>query len=79
MKSKSNPTPGSTLKKDFLTPMDISVESLAMFTKIPEKVLENIVEGDGVISKKVAAKLSKFFGNSQGFWLDLQDNYDEKA
>lgn len=78
----SNIHPGEILNEEFLIPMNISRECLSKETKIPASVISEIILGNKSISADIAIRLSRFFGTSAEFWLNLQMHYDleeEKA
>ncbi len=68
--------PGEILLEDFLKPMNISAYRLAKETHIDPKRISDIIHGKRSISADTALRLSKFFGNSAEFWLNLQNHYD---
>lgn len=72
----SNIHPGEVLKEKFLLPMNLSVHLLSHKTDIPEAQIAKIIQGQSSISTEVAIRLSKFFGTTSEFWLNLQNLYD---
>jgi len=72
----SNIHPGEVLKDEFLLPMNLSVHLLSNKTDIPEAQIAKIIKGQSSISTEVAKRLSKFFGTTSEFWLNLQNLYD---
>ena len=75
-KRLSNIHPGEILEKDFLVPMDITPYRLAKETNIDQKRISDIIKGRRRITTDTALRLSKFFGNSARFWLNIQSHYD---
>ncbi|MBW4506531.1 MAG: HigA family addiction module antidote protein [Scytonematopsis contorta HA4267-MV1] len=74
---KRPPThPGEILFKDFLEPMEISQTELAQAIHVPFQRINELVNGKRGITPSTALRLSKFFGNSSQFWLNLQQNLD---
>ena len=76
MKKGKNNHPGQILLKEFLSPSGISGYKLAADVKIPQTRVSEIIRGNRRITADTALRLSKYFGNSPVFWLNLQDNYD---
>ncbi len=72
--------PGEILSEDFLKPMKISPYKLSKEIKINQTRISEIIKGKRGITVDTALRLSKFFGNSVEFWLNLQSHYEiEKA
>jgi addiction module HigA family antidote len=71
-------TPGEILLKEFLKPLGITQNQLAIYIKVPANRINQIVNGKREISVDTAIRLSKFFGNSAEFWLNLQGRYNLK-
>jgi addiction module HigA family antidote len=77
MKKKLNPIhPGEVLWEEFLKPMGISQNRLALNIGVPPRRINEIVLGKRRITADTALRLSKFFGTSAEFWLGLQSQYD---
>jgi addiction module HigA family antidote len=68
--------PGEILLEEFLKPMDLSQNSLAMDIHVPARRINEIVQGKRRITADTALRLGRFFGNSPQFWLGLQMDYD---
>ncbi len=68
--------PGEILLEEFLKPMDISQYRLAKSTSVPARRINEIVHGKRSITADTALRLSKFFGMSDRFWMNLQTRYD---
>ncbi len=76
-KSKLNPIhPGEILLEEFLKPMGISQYRLAKDINVPPRRINEIVLGKRAITPDTALRLSKYFGLSERFWLNLQMKYD---
>ncbi len=71
-----NPHPGEILLEEFLKPMKISQNKLAMELRVPCHRVNEIVRGRRGITADSALRLSKFFGTTPDFWLNLQISYD---
>lgn len=68
--------PGEILLEEFLEPMEISQYRLAKDISVPARRINEIVHGKRGISADTALRLSKYFGTSERFWLNLQTRYD---
>ncbi len=78
MKTKTIPPlhPGQMIKEDFLSDYGLTQYALAKALGIPQSRLTEIIKGRRGITADTAARLGKCFGNSPGFWLNLQAEYD---
>ena len=68
--------PGEILEGEFLRPMNITQYRLATAIGVDERRVHAIVNGELGISVETALLFSRFFGNSAGFWMGLQGQYD---
>ena len=68
--------PGEILRKEFLDPLGVSQYRLAKGISVPPRRVNEIVLGKRAISADTALRLSRFFGTSEQFWLNLQMRYD---
>jgi addiction module HigA family antidote len=68
--------PGEILLEEFLEPMNISQYRLAKDIGVPPRRINEIVQGKRAISVDTALRLSRYFGLSERFWLNLQTRYD---
>jgi addiction module HigA family antidote len=68
--------PGEVLREEFLGPLGVSVNSLAGALRSPLPCLEEIVREQQGISADLALRLSRYFGTTAEFWLNLQMTYD---
>jgi len=68
--------PGEVLLEEFLLPLGISQYRLAKDTGVPPRRINEIVHGKRAITADTALRLSRFFGTSEPFWLNLQTQYD---
>ena len=76
-KRKSAPVhPGEILVEEFLKPMGISQYKLAKDISVHPRRINEIVQGKRSISADTALRLSRYFGLSERFWLNLQARYD---
>ena len=68
--------PGEILLEEFLKPMKISQYRLAKDISVPPRRINEIVHGTRSVSTDTALRLSRYFGLSERFWLNLQTRYD---
>jgi antitoxin HigA-1 len=68
--------PGEILLKDFLEPMGITQRELADAFHIPYQRINEVVNQKRGITSSTAIRLSKLFGNSSEFWLNLLQNWE---
>lgn len=77
MVTLANPVhPGEVLKEDFLDEMDLTAGKVAKAVFVPRTRIERIVKGEMGVTADTATRLSRFFGTSAEFWLNLQRSYD---
>jgi addiction module HigA family antidote len=68
--------PGEILFEEFMQPYELSQNALAKALKVPPRRINEIVHCKRGISVDTALRLSKFFGTTPEFWLNLQLKYD---
>jgi addiction module HigA family antidote len=68
--------PGEILLEEFLVPLGVSQYRVAKDTSVPPRRINEIVHGKRSISADTALRLARYFGNSELFWLNLQNRYD---
>ena len=68
--------PGEILLEEFLEPMGISQYRLAKDISVPPRRINEIVHGARAITADTALRLSRYFGTSERFWLNLQAHFD---
>lgn len=68
--------PGEILNEEFLGPLGISQYRLAKDTSVPPRRINEIVRGQRSVSADTALRMSRYFGTSERFWLNLQGRYD---
>ena len=68
--------PGEILLEEFLKPMGISQYRLAKDISVPPRRINEIIHGKRSVSADTALRLSRYFGLSERFWLNLQTRYD---
>lgn len=70
------PTVGEILKEEFLEPLGLTAYRLAKGLDISTTTVLDILNGKRKITVETALRLSKYFGNSAKFWLNLQNDID---
>jgi len=70
------PHPGETILEDFLKPLKMSVNKLALELRVPATRMTEIVHGRRGITADTALRLARYFNTSAKFWLNLQTSYD---
>ena len=68
--------PGEILMEEFLEPMGISQYRLAKDISVPPRRINEIVHGKRSITPDTALRLSRYFGLSERFWINMQARYD---
>jgi antitoxin HigA-1 len=68
--------PGEILRLDFLEPMGITSYRLSKDIGVAQTRMSEILAGKRSITADTALRLSRYFGNSAQFWLNLQVQYD---
>jgi addiction module HigA family antidote len=68
--------PGEVLLQEYLEPLDVTQHRLAIAIGVPPRRINEIVHGKRRISADTALRLARYFGTSEGFWLNLQSRYD---
>ena len=68
--------PGEILKHEFLDAMGISAGKLAQHIRVPRTRIERLVKEETAMTVDTARRLSKAFGTTVEFWMNLQMNYD---
>ena len=67
--------PGEILREEFMKPHGLSVYSLAAELGVDHMRIYRITRGEQAITTDTALRLSRFFGTTPRFWLNLQDHY----
>jgi len=68
--------PGEVLLTEFLQPMQLSQYAVAKAIGVPTRRINEIVLGKRSITPDTALRLSRYFGLSERFWLNMQTRYD---
>jgi addiction module HigA family antidote len=68
--------PGEVLSEEFLIPLGMSVNALAMALRVPATRIGAIVKGERSVTADTALRLARFFRTSPEFWMNLQATHD---
>ena len=68
--------PGEHLREDFLEPLGLSVNALALALRVPATRILAIVKEKRRISPDTALRLARYFGTTPEFWMNLQTHYE---
>lgn len=68
--------PGEILMEEFLEPLQISQNRLAVAIGVPPRRINEIVHGKRRITAGTALRLARYFGTTDRFWLNLQTRFD---
>lgn len=71
--------PGEVLREEFLVPLGMSANALAMALAVPATRIHEIVKERRAITADTAERLAHYFGGDATSWLVLQANYDLKT
>ena len=74
----ANIHPGEILQEEFLIPMGISAYKLSKSIGVQQTRISLIIKGERGITADTAMRLSKYFGTSPEFWMNLQREHDLK-
>jgi len=75
-KTIETPHMGEILKEEFLDPLSITPYRLSKELNVSTSTILDIVHNKRKISAEMALRLSKYFGNSYKFWLNLQNELE---
>jgi addiction module HigA family antidote len=68
--------PGEYLKEEFMADFGLTMNQLAKALHVPSNRITAIVNGTRGITGETALRLSRYFGNSPQFWMNMQAHYD---
>lgn len=68
--------PGEVLMEEFLEPLKVSQNRLAVAIGVPPRRINEIVHGKRRITADTALRLARYFGTTDRFWLNLQTRFD---
>ena len=70
------PTVGEILQEEFLQPLEMTPYRLAKELRVATSSVLDIIHGRRRVSVDMALRLSRFFGTTERFWLNLQNEID---
>jgi addiction module HigA family antidote len=68
--------PGEILREEFLTPLAMSAHQLALALRVPATRINDIVNQKRGITADTALRLSRYFGTTSRFWMNMQASYE---
>ncbi len=70
--------PGEVLREEFMVPLGLSANALALALRVPATRITAIIRNEAprAVTADTALRLSRYFGTSPQFWLNLQQAYD---
>ena len=68
--------PGEFLREDFLLPLRLSANALALALRVPVTRISEIVRERRGITADTALRLARYFGTTPDFWMKMQASYD---
>lgn len=68
--------PGELLSEEFMEPMGITPYALAKGIGVDQMRVHKIIKGERSITADTALRLSRYFGMSDGYWINAQSHYD---
>mgnify|MGYP002530479979 CR=1 FL=1 len=68
--------PGEILMEEFMAPLAITQYRLSKDIGVHPRRINQIVHGDRAVTADTALRLSRYFGTSESFWMNLQSRYD---
>ena len=68
--------PGEILKEEFLKPLGLSAHALSLALRVPANRIGAILKGERSVTADTALRLSRFFGSTPEFWMNLQAMHD---
>ena len=74
--AESTTHPGEILSEEFLKPLGMSANALAIALRVPATRIGAIVKGERAVTADTALRLARFFGTSPEFWISLQATHD---
>jgi addiction module HigA family antidote len=68
--------PGEILNEEFLKPLNLSANALALALRVPANRITGIINGERAISADTALRLARYFGTTPEFWIGIQSGHD---
>jgi len=70
--------PGEIIKEEYLEPLSMSVNALAVALRVPASRINDVVRQKRGVSIDTALRLARYFNTTAQFWMNLQISYDLK-
>ncbi len=70
--------PGEIIKEEYLEPLNMSVNALAIALRVPAPRINDVVRQKRGVSIDTALRLARYFNTTAQFWMNLQISYDLK-
>ncbi len=70
--------PGEILREEFLVPLEMSANALAMALHVPAPRINEIIRERRAVTPDTALRLARYFDTTAEFWLNLQSSFDLK-
>ncbi len=70
--------PGEIIKEEYLEPLSMSVNALAVALRVPASRINDVVRQKRGVSIDTAIRLARYFNTTAQFWMNLQISYDLK-
>ena len=71
--------PGEIIKEEYLKPLSMSVNALAVALRVPASRINDVVRQKRGVSIDTALRLARYFNTTSQFWMNLQISYDLKS
>ncbi|MBI1731192.1 MAG: HigA family addiction module antidote protein [Gammaproteobacteria bacterium] len=71
--------PGEILREEYLKPLGMSANALAVALRVPAPRVNDIVRERRAVTPEMALRLAQYFQTTPQFWLNLQTSYDLKV
>ena len=68
--------PGEILFEEFMKPLGLSSNALALALRVPANRITGIVNGQRAVSADTALRLARYFGTTPEFWMGIQAGHD---
>lgn len=68
--------PGEILLQEFMLPLELSANALATELRVPATRIGAIIKGRRGVTADTALRLSRYFGTTPEFWINLQSAYE---
>jgi len=68
--------PGEILREEFMNPLGLSMNKMAMVLRVPVTRIADIVNERRGVTADTALRFARYFDNSAAFWMNLQTRYD---